>query len=110
MSASWIRSNYWGGVGCSCNDGDCCRRCPRLLPSYDRCEICGNNHLCGTNRCFHLCCAQASPERVVERLEFIVRTLHRKLTVALGDELLTMIAGWLVDEPFAYGVRVRGRP
>ena len=100
----WVRPTYWGGIGCSCDDGHCCRTCRRGDPnSPNKCAICGNDDICKANLCNHPCCAQASPERVAERVKFIVPTLHRKLTVALGNEVLNLSAGWIVEEPFAYG-------
>ena len=95
---SWQRPNYWGGVGCSCDDGHCCRKCPVNL--YYRCRGCGNNEDCRSSRCGHPCCAQVSPEHVVKQLKRL--RFHRRLTEMLTDDVINNIAGWLVDEPFAY--------
>ena len=109
----WVRPTYWGGLGCSCDDGHCCRTCRRgrgldgMLP---KCAVCGNTDICKLALCAHPCCRHANEFRVVERLEIIVPTLHRKLTVALGDELLRRIADYLRDEPFVYGRIVSERP
>ena len=106
----WVRPTYWGGIGCSCDDGHCCRTCRRDIGDNPKCAVCGNDDICNDNLCDHPCCRHASEFRVVERLEIIVPTLHRKLTVALGDELLRRIADYLRDEPFVYGRIVSERP
>ncbi len=98
---SWQKPNYWGGVGCSCDGGHCCRRCPNRVRSRSRCRGCGNNEACRASRCGHPCCAQASPERVVQGLKRL--HFHGRLTEKLTDDVINNIAGWLVDEPFAYG-------
>ena len=57
----WVRPTYWGGIGCSCDDGHCCRTCRRGDPnSPNKCAICGNGDICKANLCNHPCCAQAS--------------------------------------------------
>ena len=102
---SWVRPNYWGGVGCSCDDGHCCRRCPNRIRFHYRCRACGNNEDCRASLCRHPCCAQVSPERVVERLAILYPPLHQELTEALEYRwnIINNIAGYIVDEPFAYG-------
>ena len=69
--------------------------------SGSRCRGCGNNQGCRTSRCCHPCCAQVSPERVVQGLTRL--RFHRKLAEKLDEHVINKIAGFLVDEPFAYG-------
>ena len=95
----WVLPNYWGGLGCSCNDGYCCRMCPHGYHTGPRiCPTCGCHGSCRCSNCEHTCCEQVSPRRVVKRLREVLSkkdVLYRRL----GEEMLLKIAEFIITEP-----------
>jgi hypothetical protein len=97
----WLRPEYWGGLGCSCNNGYCCRLCAhgkQLGPGL--CRKCGTNESCRRGNCGHPCCTQVSPGHVQQRLRKLFPPLHLRLRYS-KERMLHRIAEYIVNEPCA---------
>ena len=98
----WVEPTYWGGLGCSCLEGRCCRMCPHGYQLGGRrlgesCFLCGDVGECRTSNCAHPCCKQVSPKHVVKRL----RKLSKRdvLGGVLGSNMLLKIAEFIINYP-----------
>ena len=97
--SNWVKPDYWGGLGCSCNDGRCCRMCPHGFQSGPgRCYCCGNTGCCRCSNCEHPCCQQVSPRHVVKRLQKVL-SKGDVLGGVLGSAMLLKIAEFIIDGP-----------
>ena len=98
--AKWRDPQYWGGLGCSCNEGYCCRLCPHGKQlGHRRCRTCGTNGSCRSGNCGHPCCTQVSPGHVQKRLRKLFPPLHLRLRYS-KERMLHRIAEYIVNEPF----------
>ena len=95
----WVKPDYWGGLGCSCDDGRCCRMCPHGFQSGPgRCYCCGKTGCCRCSNCEHPCCQQVSPEHVVKRLQKVL-SKEDVLGGVLGVNMLHKIAEFIITYP-----------
>ena len=96
----WCKPEWWGGLGCSCNVGRCCRMCPhgyQFRPGL--CFWCGNNECCRWwSNCGHPCCQQVSPKHVVKRLQEVL-SKGDVLGGVLGPNMLLKIAEFIITYP-----------
>ena len=96
----WVKPDFWGGLGCCCEFGYCCRMCPHGYNTGPRgCFWCGHHGCCRRSNCSHPCCEQVSPRHVVKRLKTVLSKPPDLLGERLGDEVLQKIAEFIIDEP-----------